>query len=307
MHTNADPDDRRHRLAAANLALPGPIASSKKNRVPAPPLGVDVPTPGGTEEARHPGFHRDGRRVSSGWGVERHDFAVCPICLSPGQLTLEHVPMKSLGGKVMTTTCKDCNNKLGAKAEEALRGLIAGEVTLEATSPNADGPRGVRRATAAIRQVPFAPPTFHVTSGDSKLLEAVRAGVPMELRYHLLDRYPAGVAILKYAYLAACIWLEEIPQSGQAVAFREALVAARDGQVTDADLRASIGSLVHEVAVVENVSGQNGSVILVEPTEVEPRWTFILGSRLAVPWPFADLQPSERNGAAPRVVGIPSR
>ena len=129
----------------------------------------------------------------------------------------------------------------------------------------------------------------------------------MELSYYLLDRYPAGVAILKYAYLAACIWLEEIPRSGQAVAFREALVAARDGQVTDADLRTAIGGLVQEVAVIENVSGLEGSVILVEPTEVEPRWTFVLGGRLVVPWPFADLQPSDRNDTAPGGVGIPSR
>ena len=28
--------------------------------------------------------------------------------------------MKPLGGKVMTTTCNDCNGKLGSKAEEAL-------------------------------------------------------------------------------------------------------------------------------------------------------------------------------------------
>lgn len=291
MHASPDPDDGHHRLDEVDLCLPGPSASSKKRRNSAPPLGVEAPTSGGTQEARHPGFRRYGRRTSAAWFVNRLDFDFCPICLSSDDLTDEHLPMKALGGKVMTKTCKDCNNKLGSKAEEALRALIEGEVVIKAKSQSTDGRRGFRRATAAIRQVPFTPPTLHVTSGDPEFLSAVKAGVPMDLSYRLLDRYPAGVAILKYAYLAACVWLGEIPMSDQAVACRETLVGARDGAVADADLRAAIGSLVHSLALVENGSRQVGSVALLQPTEAHPAWTLLLGGRLAVPWPFADEDP----------------
>jgi hypothetical protein len=249
------------------------------------------------KESRHPGFRRDGRRKSGAWIVNRLDFGVCPICLSSDDLTDEHLPMKALGGRVMTKTCSECNNKLGSSAEEALRVLIEAEVVITAKSLSAGGPRGVRRATAAIRQVPFLPPTLHVRSADPEFLDAAEAGMPMDLSYRLLDRYSAGVAILKYSYLAACIWLREIPMSGHALAFREALVDAREGAVTDADLRAAIGRLVQTLVLVENASHQIGSVALLEPTETLPHWMLLLGGRLAVPWPFNDWDPSDRSDA----------
>lgn len=41
----------------------------------------------------------------------------CPICIrgfdSLNKLTIEHVPPKSVGGKTLVLTCKDCNNRSG--------------------------------------------------------------------------------------------------------------------------------------------------------------------------------------------------
>lgn len=50
------------------------------------------------------------------------DVYVCPICkerfdqssLESGDLTLEHVPPKAIGGKGIILTCKDCNNAAGS-------------------------------------------------------------------------------------------------------------------------------------------------------------------------------------------------
>lgn len=60
-----------------------------------------------------------------------NDGYICPLCfnlfdkddLNPkakNPLTLEDVPPKSLGGKVMTLTCKDCNSKSGHKLDNHL-------------------------------------------------------------------------------------------------------------------------------------------------------------------------------------------
>ena len=53
---------------------------------------------------------------------------VCPICakgydrhqLEAGTLTLEHVPPKSLGGKGIVLTCKNCNSTAGHSVDAAL-------------------------------------------------------------------------------------------------------------------------------------------------------------------------------------------
>jgi hypothetical protein len=57
------------------------------------------------------------------------DIVICPICfdryfsresLFSRELTLEHVPPRSLGGSVRTFTCKNCNNWAGSKLESQL-------------------------------------------------------------------------------------------------------------------------------------------------------------------------------------------
>jgi len=202
--------------------------------------------------------------------------------------------MKALGGRVMTRTCEGCNNKLGSMSEAALSSLVAGEVVVEAESKSDAGPRGARRATAAIRQVPFNPPTLHVTSGDPDLLNALASGVPFNVRYRLLDPFPAGVAILKYAYLAACIWLQEIPHSEEAKSFREALIAVRDGNELAEGVRAAIGQRVQSLVLVDCANHDVGSIALVEPTGAEQAWAFVLGGRLAVPWLFTEVLPTHR-------------
>lgn len=64
----------------------------------------------------------------------------CPICLTPhnresvesGDLTAEHVPPESLGGKELVLTCKPCNDKSGAfldadaNKKERMRAAMAG-------------------------------------------------------------------------------------------------------------------------------------------------------------------------------------
>lgn len=60
-------------------------------------------------------------------GVKFHmaDAYICPLCLrtygiGDAELTLEHVPPESVGGKPILITCKDCNSNCGADLEICL-------------------------------------------------------------------------------------------------------------------------------------------------------------------------------------------
>jgi hypothetical protein len=75
--------------------------------------------------------------------VERFDFPVCPICLEPDPDVAEHVPPESLGGRVMTRTCRRCNHDCGT-AEDQLRSFIDLEATVHAQT--SDGSVMGRRA-----------------------------------------------------------------------------------------------------------------------------------------------------------------
>lgn len=60
--------------------------------------------------------------------LHTRDLYVCPICGDPfdrsalrsNELTLEHVPPKSLGGKGIILTCRECNNTAGHTVDAAL-------------------------------------------------------------------------------------------------------------------------------------------------------------------------------------------
>src|SRR5688572_28923397 len=63
------------------------------------------------------------RRIS---GDERHIY-VCPLCvrglradaLAARLLSIEHVPPRSVGGKPLTLTCKECNSRAGHTVDAA--------------------------------------------------------------------------------------------------------------------------------------------------------------------------------------------
>lgn len=286
-------DNSRHTIPQANFVLPPEPKS--RNRLPPPPLETAPHRTDSTQNARHPGFRYDGRRTSGVWILTRHDFPSCPICSSSDDLTNEHLPMASLGGLVMTNTCKACNNKLGSNAEETLRAFVAGEVRFEAIATEVGEMKGRRRGTAAIRQAPFETPTLFVTSGDPDLIEAIASDVPLEVTYRLLDPIKFGIAVLKYAYLAATIWLRDIPISKQADLQRDTLIAARQDIPLSSDQIELVSRFTRNLTLVERPSHDSGSLAIVEPSVGCPDWTFILGGRLAIPWPFDDLSPEDRN------------
>ena len=69
------------------------------------------------------------------------DWYLCPLCLDgltieelgTGELTVEHVPPKALGGREVVLTCKQCNSRAGGKfdgpahAQDRIRRLLSGQ------------------------------------------------------------------------------------------------------------------------------------------------------------------------------------
>lgn len=66
---------------------------------------------------------------------------MCPLCMKSfedvTELTEEDVPQKSLGGKRITLTCKQCNNTCGSDIDIHLLGLIKG-IVQQAFIPGSD-------------------------------------------------------------------------------------------------------------------------------------------------------------------------
>lgn len=57
-----------------------------------------------------------------------------------------------------------------------------------------------------------------------------------------------------------------------------------------------LGSNPHLMLLVDNPSHDLGSIVLVEPTPAHAGWALVLGQRLRCPWPFTDVQPTDRRG-----------
>ena len=66
-------------------------------------------------------------------GPESRGRIRCPLCLryfsrealSAGQLTREHILPRSVGGRLVTITCKECNNEHGSRLDSHLAGAAA--------------------------------------------------------------------------------------------------------------------------------------------------------------------------------------
>lgn len=207
----------------------------------------------------------------------------CPICLTPGEGTKEDVPPKSIGGKVLTNTCKDCNSKLGSRVDSHLGMWMHDEVETWVTI---EGVRGRRRAGRhAIRKrgedvvlVPRRPLPPEVEA-------AMVAGREPTFDHELPDWSRVCVAIAKSTYLAASVALEGIAYSPSATILREDLMAARDLKPGEkATLRQPLRYL--------RGPGQDRDCAtrLVRDPDDGQVWVSLAGV-LLVEWPFPDMPP----------------
>jgi hypothetical protein len=152
---------------------------------------------------------------------------ICPICFKlfdrealsteyDDHLTLEDVPPKSLGGRVVALTCKICNNWAGAQLESHLSGKLRADAFL-AGVPDIEMDARFRPdpsvdLTATIRLMPdrgigICYDPDRSSPGDiDKLHELEKAGDISSINVQVLLGYKANrpeVALLRIAYLLA--------------------------------------------------------------------------------------------------------
>lgn len=220
--------------------------------------------------------------------VPRFRFPVCPICLESDPDEAEHVPPESLGGKVMTWTCRKCNNDFGP-AEDKLRSFIDLETTahIEASDGSVQGKRA---AKVAFRSSDGRPVGIFIRSAATGFEEILGSGLG-GLSVKPLDMALVHASLLKHAYLAACLTNRDIPRTVQADEIRAVLLAARE---RDADgLERAQRALGFEPAVGWIEAPGAPPILLMETAEIgELHWIFLLGGRFLVQWPFREIEPA---------------
>lgn len=276
------------------------MAMKARRRAPVPNQ-VEVPEPDGGVASYTGTFTFEATYSTRAVRVQPVRFSICPICLSDDRLTAEHVPMSAIGGSVMTYTCQACNNILGSHSEEELRKAFHAEVPVEAESTGESALKGTRRASGYLRRSALRDPIVFVETSHPEFSSLLAVDGPTNLRYRLLDPFLVEIALLKYSYLAACMWLEAVPATKSADAVRRTLLAVRDGQAVDVREVPADVPRVWPFHRIENATFADG-IFLLEPIANAPQWMFVMAGTLAVRWPFADISPT---GDAPISVEMP--
>lgn len=75
-----------------------------------------------------------GLRASNRYILDEDPGYICPICLdvvrNPNKLSREHVPPRTIGGKVLCLLCKTCNSSAGQSVDAAMAERVAAKKVL---------------------------------------------------------------------------------------------------------------------------------------------------------------------------------
>lgn len=157
--------------------------------------------------------------------IQGRPFESCPICGAPATDD-EHMPPRSIGGKVMTRTCGPCNNRLGSHLEADLADWFDNVLTLPRFgSPGVPGDR--RSGRILWRTTPAGEVVLLLdVQSHPAIIDMLNSG-QVDLAGLLPDHNRYRLALLKHAYLAACMRFGVL--DGEAAdEVRHDLIAARD-------------------------------------------------------------------------------
>jgi hypothetical protein len=157
--------------------------------------------------------------------IQGRVFDSCPICGAPATDD-EHVPPANMGGKIMTRTCGPCNHRLGSHVEADLADWYANALTLPRFGSSAV--RGERKSGRILWRTTPAGEFVLLMNGpyDPAITDMLKSG-QVDLGGLLPDRNRYHLALLKHAYLAACMKVGVL-QGEVADQIRRDLIAARD-------------------------------------------------------------------------------
>ncbi|MDT9592217.1 HNH endonuclease [Nocardioides zeae] len=217
---------------------------------------------------------------------------MCPICLDPTASEREHVPQRALGGSAATFTCERCNNGLGSKVEVDLQHWF--DHTLVGTTIEHDGPVPGYRHLSPLRYTVASDGRFGIFMDGELTDDAIRiieAG-EWSLRYRLPDERRYLLALLKHAYLAACLYLRGVPDTASVRAIRSDLIMARDRSRKDP---LPVSKAARSLRVYRGARSNAGAplalVAHVPGGGVDPEVCLSIAGAFAVSWPFDDVYP----------------
>lgn len=257
---------------------------------------VSFDTPDGTKEFGPPGRGDEGTleflAVIKPGAFQRAGVPACPICIDGDPTVREHVPQRNLGGHVMTMTCEACNHGLGSRVEAALQDWFDSAYRRVAFEhEEISGRRHI--PTIYHRQAADGTFAWFVDGELTPEVEQMLTSGKLDMHYHPPSPRRYRLALLKHAYLAACLHRKDVPDTALARTIRADLVAARDA-ITDEQLPESESA--ERIKVYRSHIGRQGpplALVAKEDTDgaSEPEVLISLAGVLFVTWPFPDLSP----------------
>jgi hypothetical protein len=215
--------------------------------------------------------------------------AICPICLAEVvAMHAAHVPQTALGGVVMTSTCQRCNNDLGSRAEVDLQAWFDGELVDTRIEHDGNVPGRRRIPKVHVRTSADGSDFIMWVDGPStpEIEEMMRSGT-WRVYFRSPDFKRAALAVLKHAYLAACLHLQRIPDTADARAIRHDLV-----EVRDTPRRQTLGPIEERIVFHRGGVGRQGPPLALvrttPPGETESRLLISLAGVLFASWPFEE-------------------
>lgn len=132
-------------------------------------------------------------------------------------------------------------------------------------------------------------------------MRQILASGEFNLSYREPDPRRWRLALLKHAYLAACLHLRCVPDTEDARKIRAALVAARDAPKNRRPPESEIASRLNVYRSHSGAQGPSLALVAVEAVDnnPEPDVLISLAGVLLVSWPLSDLAPGTWQRADP--------
>lgn len=233
----------------------------------------------------------------------------CPLCVRPLATTPsgkrgepEHVPPFAVGGTARTRTCPGCNRASSALEAELVR-WWAKEYPVCFEAP---GLRGFRRSGVLLRGTVGGKFTLVVGGRGAQGVRDVMGSAGLTGQFTGTFTLPNAdwrVALLKAAYLAACVHLDEVPDTPDA-AYARKVVKDRTFGREPATVGVGIDSVPFRIFRMYDVDDSDARKVWVGIAGLPwagsnvPIFGVGLGAVAFVTWPLPDL----RNKAIKRAI-----
>jgi hypothetical protein len=201
------------------------------------------------------------------------------------------VPPGSIGGREMTRTCCNCNNKLGARVEDELAAWYDGAYGHVRFANESSGVLGRRKVwPLLLRQTTNGEPMLILGKVSPEVRQMMRPGSNVEADMTPPEPHRYRLAALKQAYLAACLLLGCIPDTPSAEQIRTDLLAARDAPSNAAVPTSAIARNLPLARAYTRHAAPPLALCRYSSASENGALGLLLAGAVLVGWPLADIE-----------------